>query len=306
MVHRGLRIANWGRYGVLTAVLTTLFATLLASGGCVSRKRVIPESERLLPAKTMTRAEAVEKLTERSRAIQTFRAAVTLHFSSGAMKSGGTSFNDYREVDGVVLLERPNRIQIQGDVPVVGTSLFEMVSDGSEFRVWIPPKNKFYVGESQAPPTSDNPVLNLRPANITEALLVDIVPYMNDSNIRSSWKEMTQGQRSYYVLEFFNAASNEAQIIEEIWIDRSTLEVARKLVFAADGKVNADIDFSEYDDAGPIRYPRVITIHRPVEDYTLTMMFKNPTLNAALSPDAFQLNRPPGAELVQLGRGSGF
>ena len=46
----------------------------------------------------------------------------------------------------------------------------------------------------------------------------------------------------------------------------------------------------------------VINIQRPIEDYGLKITFdpQKTALNGILAADAFQLDRPTGAELVQL------
>ena len=47
------------------------------------------------------------------------------------------------------------------------------MSNGQNFKLWIPPKNKFVIGQNQMTgPSADTPMENIRPQNIYEALLV--------------------------------------------------------------------------------------------------------------------------------------
>ena len=73
-----------------------------------------------------------------------------------------------------------------GLMPIVRTTAFDMVSDGQDFKVWIPTKNKFVVGKNNvATPNTDQPMENIRPQNIYEALLIrQIDPKIGDCGAR--------------------------------------------------------------------------------------------------------------------------
>ncbi len=48
-----------------------------------------------------------------------------------------------------------------------------MVSDGQDFKLSIPPKNRFVIGKNGvATPNTDQPMENIRPQNIYDALLI--------------------------------------------------------------------------------------------------------------------------------------
>ena len=60
-----------------------------------------------------------------------------------------------------------------GLMPIVRTTAFDMVSDGRDFKLWIPPKNRFVIGKNEVgTPNIDQPMENIRPQNIYEALLI--------------------------------------------------------------------------------------------------------------------------------------
>ena len=52
---------------------------------------------------------------------------------------------------------------------------FDMVSNGDRFKLSIPPKNRFITGKNQLTKISDNPLENLRPQVIYEALLMPAI-----------------------------------------------------------------------------------------------------------------------------------
>ena len=59
-----------------------------------------------------------------------------------------------------------------GQAPVVAKNIFDMVSDGEEFRIYIPSKNSFLVGPTTLVRPSKKPLENLRPQHIVEAIVL--------------------------------------------------------------------------------------------------------------------------------------
>jgi len=61
-------------------------------------------------------------------------------------------------------------VRVIGQAPVVATNIFDMVSDGEMFRIFIPSKNTFLVGATSLARASKKPIENLRPQHVVEAL----------------------------------------------------------------------------------------------------------------------------------------
>ena len=275
----------------------------IQAAGCISTKRVVPAELRPLPAQTVSRADLLSALEERSRQIRTLQATVTLDASGGALTTG--VLTEYRQTKGFVLVERPSHIRIKAQAPLALATVFDMVSDGNQYRVSIPIKNKFIVGNANKSGTEKNPILNLRPQHIVGALFVDIGPHLANGEMRSTLEEATEGRRSYYVVSFINVAELTAQLIEKLWIDRSDLQVTRKQIFGKDGKVDTDVQYTGYQLQGDVAFPSIIHIQRPTDDYALKMTFQKTSVNEKLAADAFNLEQPQGSELVQQAEGSG-
>jgi outer membrane lipoprotein-sorting protein len=278
--------------------LLFLLVSLLQGCISISRKRVVPEEQRLLPVQTLTRAELIQRLEEKSKSIQTVTATVTLDAAGGAMRTG--VLTEYRQTKGFVLVERPTQIRIRAQAPLALATVFDMVANGRQYRVSIPIQNKFIVGDANTPGASKNPVLNLRPQMILDALFVDVASYLSDTQMRSILEETTVGRIGYYVFHFVDISQSDAQLVEKLWIDRSNLEVARKQLFSKDGRLESDVQFADYQLVGDITFPQVVEILRPVDDLALKMTFQKTVLNEKLAAGAFTLERPDGAELVQL------
>jgi outer membrane lipoprotein-sorting protein len=226
-------------------------------------------------------------------------AGVTLDVASvtGTDKS---ILMEYRQTKGFILVERPGHIRIRAQAPLALATVFDMVSDGRVFRVSVPLKNKFYMGDNQAPPEpAGNPVVNLRPKVIMDALFVDIREHLKNPQIKWTLEEAAVGRTSYYVVQFINIAGENAELIEKLWVDRTNMNTVRKQTFGSDGKLEMDVEYSGHQSIGEISYPQVISIQR-IEDYSLKITFQKNALNQQLAADAFRLEPPAGAEVVQL------
>ena len=96
------------------------------------------------PPRQATVAELVKGVDAWSKRINTMTATVEFKPTTGSVYTG--VINKYQTVGGFILLKKPATIRILGQAPVVKTEIFDMVSDGQQFRVSIPPKNRFIVG----------------------------------------------------------------------------------------------------------------------------------------------------------------
>src|SRR5882724_1733643 len=95
-------------------------------------------------AKEATREELLEAYNLIARGTKTLNATVEMKPTAGSQYSG--VIDEYHEVKAFLLAARPAQIRVIGQAPVIGTTVFDMASDGETFRVSIPPKKKFLVG----------------------------------------------------------------------------------------------------------------------------------------------------------------
>jgi outer membrane lipoprotein-sorting protein len=273
----------------------------LASCNLASRKVQIPPDQRLLPAKSATKAELFQGLEEKSKEIQTLKANVTLDVSGGGSQSG--VLTEYRQTSGYLFVERPHKIRIKVLAPLVLSTIADMVSDGRQYRLSIPIKNQWSEGDVNVRVNSKSPIANLRPQHFLDGLFVDITPYLNNPQVKYSFNLQTENRHSYYVFTFMNVSGErpEVQTLEKLWIDRSeNLEITRKQIFGSDGNIETDVEYSNYQKEANVRFPQMVVIQRPVEDYTLKLAFQKTTINEKLPDSTFYLERPEGSELVQI------
>src|SRR4029077_4072451 len=102
--------------------------------------------------------------------IDNFNATVDMTPALGTTEKSRVT--EYKDVRGYILFRKPSDIRIIGLYPVVRNTAFDMVSNGSDFKLYVPVKNRFLVGSNEVQRPSENTLENLRPQHFLEALLV--------------------------------------------------------------------------------------------------------------------------------------
>src|SRR6202795_3199383 len=289
-------------------VLATLAAISSGCGGgrVVTGHTVVAQKP---VAKDATREELLEAYNLIARGTKTLNATVELKPTAGSKYSG--VIDEYHEVKGFVLAARPAEIRVIGQAPVIGTTVFDMASDGGTFRVSIPSKNKFLVGPVALERAGSKPIENLRPQHLLDALLWPEIRKQETV----LFEEFNDETGRYYVLTILRGGY-QTEILRKIWFDRSVLEVARLQSFGPRGILLSDIRFSNWqsvDAAKPPsgapttastpnqQFPRSIRIERPHDDYRLDLQIAKITLNDDIPLDRFKLDQPAGSDLIRVG-----
>ena len=275
-----------------------LIAILLSFAGCAvkSEKRVSP-AEIPPPPREASPAELIARVNARSEAIRTLVATVELEPTAGSVYSG--VIKEYHDVPGFILLKTPRLIRMIGQAPVVRTTLFDMVSDGEQFRLSIPPKNKFIVGRTGFRRTAKNSLENLRPQHILDAFLV---PAIDLEKEKFAEEEAEEGTQRYYVVSVLDAPGGSELILKrKVWFERTDLDMTRLQLYGPRGTFVEDVRYTAYQDFAGVRFPSKIEIARPAEDYRLVIRIEKATFNQPIAAEKFELQKPEGAELVELG-----
>jgi len=282
-----------------------ILATVAAiSSGCVARNGVTTHTE-VRPAlravaQDATREELLEKYNALAAGMKTINATVELKPTAGSKYSG--VIDEYHEVKAFLLAVRPAEIRMIGQAPVIGTTVFDMTSDGKTFRVSIPSRHKFLVGAVAGERPSSKPIENLRPQHLLDALLWPEISREEPVLV----EEFNDETARYYVLTVLRGGY-QTEVFRKIWFDRADLQVARLQSFGPRGLLLSDVKVADWqpvdagsNPAGSV-FPRAIQIDRPHDDYRLSLQVTKITLNSEIPAERFQLEQPAGSELVQVG-----
>jgi hypothetical protein len=284
-----------------------LFLALLPTTGCLFRTRPVEDQYSKTPLRESTQQGLINAINQQAEAIRTLKATVDIDSSAGGIKKGHVT--DYKEIRGYVLAKKPDALHMIGLMPFVRTTAFDMVSDGKEFKLWIPPKNKFVVGENQATtPSISQPMENIRPQNIYEALLIGRVdPNTEIAVLENGYETLHDGKGHRVLQEDYELTvikkSGDGWILErKIIFGRTDLKPHRQFIYSEDGKVATDAKYADYKDFNGISFPSRIEIFRPEEEYDITLNMLKVEINTPLKDEQFVLDQPAGAQVVHLDR----
>jgi len=283
--------------------------TLLAivpTTGCLFRTRPVEERYSKVPLKESTQQGLVESLNQEAEKIHSLQATVDIDTSSGGMKKGHVT--DYKEIRGYVLARKPAMLHMIGLMPIVRTKAFDMVSNGQEFKLWIPPKNRFVMGSNDRQTVNpEQPMENIRPQNIYDALLIQpINPDFELAVLESSYEILHDAkghpilQDAYELVVIRMRGDKDARLSRKILFSRIDLKPTRQYIYDDQGKLVTDARYAEYKDYDGVSYPSRIDIYRPQEEYDIKLNVLKLEMNKPLTDEQFALEQPPGADVVGL------
>lgn len=291
-----------------SAAVLIVLATLPVSG-CLFRTRRVPQAYNPLSLKTATKAELIAYINRQAAQIQTMQAAVDIDTAVGGEKKG--KITQYKEISGYVLARKPAMLRMEGLMPIVRTRAFDMVSDGKEFKVWIPPKNRFVVGRNDVVTNNpQQPLENLRPQVIYDALLLrEIDPQIETPFLEDS-KETMVGDKGHkydqpaYEIGVLRGEGMDSWLSRKIVFNRQSLLPDRQLIYDQAGNLVTDARYSDYKDYNGVSFPSKIEITRPQEEYDITLNVVKMDMNKPLSDRTFVLEQPPGVQVIHLDHNS--
>src|ERR1035437_6101513 len=144
----------------------------LPLSGCfvlaTTRRLPVPKPPQIV--RTVSPEQLVAKVNERWATVTSLNATVDIQAS--VLKSKQGVAKDYTTFRGIILMRKPEMLRVFGRVPVIGTRMFDMVSDGKNFTLWIPLRNKAVKGPNELKKKSASQVENMRPGFFFDAMMV--------------------------------------------------------------------------------------------------------------------------------------
>jgi len=272
--------------------------------GCLFRSRKVVQTVSRTPLKSATRDELIRYVNTQASRITSMQATVDIDTSVGGAKKG--RITDYQQIRGFVLARKPAMLRMIGLLPLVRTTAFDMVSNGRTFKLWIPPKNRFIVGQDSVETHNiAQPLENIRPQQIYDALLLpEIDPQKETAVPRDDFETVLDAkghpvQQPDYVLMVIEK-TDPPYLSREIIFSRSDLLPHRQFIYNKDGELVTDAHYQGYKDFGGVSFPSQIEITRPQEEYDITLTILKLELNRPLPDDKFVLAQPHGAQVLHL------
>jgi hypothetical protein len=276
-------------------------ALLLPLTGCLFRSRPVPISMDAVGLQTATQDELIERINDASSRITTLNATVDISATVGGSKQG--KITEYQEIHGYILIRKPSSLRMVGLYPILQNRMFDMVSNGEMFKLWIPSKNEFIVGDDQVVGPSARTLENLRPRVIYDALLLQPSDPQNEITVLEQDTQQAASpevpapvlQRSY-TLNVIRRTDGGWRLARKAVFYRSDLQPHEQIIYGENGLIATDAFYADFTDfAGIAAFPTRIRILRPQEEYSIELKLTKLSLNGPVADGQFELEPPSGA-----------
>ncbi|MBS1796292.1 MAG: hypothetical protein JSS81_20740 [Acidobacteria bacterium] len=268
-------------------LLLSFILIALTLSGCIKPSDKVARPK-LLKTENAAQADLVNEVNRFAR-INSMRAKMYLKFEDNSFAESGIA-EKYKSADGDVVVQRPAKILMKVQVPVIKSDIAQMTSDGTKFRVAILQDGgsgkykKFVLGtnaadysllqekvknseieDGQVIKQNVNAFSNLRPQHFTDAMLVrpiDAEKYLYlmstitqeevDFDLIKKKSPLGWVLRGYYLLdEFQKEADGSLRITRRFWFDRvGGTRLARQQIFDAKGEIESDIVYGQPGNLG--------------------------------------------------------
>jgi hypothetical protein len=316
------------------ATFTSIIFLLLVSVSCIKDKKSVPIL--LGPLKEANSDQLIDEVN-RIAELKSLRGNVDIQFEDNSFSQLGLA-EKYRTVDGTVIVQRPEKINLKIQAPFVGSTIAEMTSDGVHFRVVVlqgdEKYRRFVKGTNNAvyPPIKQDAtkqktteqktvsvLSNIRPQHFTDALLLKPIKPRSESGFFYAMSEFFQDEpdankknsrvmRGYYLLEEFAAQDNGTlKIIRRFWFDRvNTIRLARVQMYDDKSELVSDVVYgamTSFGENGKMRLPVKIEVTKLKEKYKVSFTYQTPEaveLNEEYPNEAFLLENTRSLPEVDL------
>jgi outer membrane lipoprotein-sorting protein len=290
-------------------VLSTLVMVMTAGlTGCLSTTRAVLKTQ----APDVFRTESVEQVekevSDRDAAVKTLNAQVLVIATTGGSKEG--KVKEYTSFKGYIFVQKPADLRVILQLPLIGSSALDMVSDGETFTLKRASShgNVWMQGSDKVTKPSKNGLENLRPAVFLDSLLVpgvkpDEFVTLTESTrvIQSDGRRKDAISEPDYDLHVLKTKSrNVLQVERVVHISRITMLPFQQDIYDDSGQVVTQATYEGYQNYGGQQFPSVITIRRPADEYSLKIDVTKLVLNATFEADQFELKIPAGTVVQKM------
>jgi hypothetical protein len=211
-----------------------------------------------------------------------------------------SKITEYKDVRAYILFHRPGDIRLIGLYPVVRTKAFDMVSNGLDFKLYVPSRNRFLIGRNDIEKPSPNKLENLRPQHFLDAMMVRPVDLKTEKVLLMN---LTDEDNAFYIIPVVHEnGGGQLQLSRSIWFNRYNLSIARQFIFDATGNILTDARYSDWKSYDNVPFPKHIEINRPKDEYAVVIDVVKMDINKGVSQEKFALAQPEGSTLQVVGQ----
>ncbi len=283
-----------------------ILAPLLMLSGCLFTTRKLPVPKAPAMVQTVTPDQLVQRMNERWDQMETLNATVEIQASVLNSREGVAK--DYTSFRGHILMRKPGMLRVLGQVPVIGMTMFDMASNGKTFSLYIPSRKKVVEGSNQLKRKSVHQVENLRPGFFFDAMMVRGLEPDDLYSVTADADTMVDASKKHllivpeYVLSIMRRQPGRHELtpVRVVTFHRDDLMPYKQDLYDADGNLETEVIYARYADFGSGKYPSVVTIRRPMEEYQAVLHVEKVVENMPLTDEQFHIKVPEGTDLQKL------
>ena len=307
------------------AVLALFLPLLLAGCSLLPSTRKLPTPKAPAITKTVTPDELVAHLNQSWAALNTLNARVDIQASVVKTKEGVAT--DEPSFPALIYMSKPEMLRVFGQVPIIHTELFDMVSDGKEFTLFVPLCSKVFQGsdavKTKPAPAPDSTATaataspsacssaktaqNMRPGFLLDALAVKGLDPADEYYVTADTFTVPDAARKHllivpeYMLNVVRRKPGSHQLtpLRVITFHREDLQPYEQDIYDSDGNLETQVTYGPYRGFDSTRYPSTITIKRPLDEFQIVITVDTAKQNGSLDEDPFKITNIPEGTPVQ-------
>ncbi|MFQ5929457.1 MAG: hypothetical protein ACE5MK_07145 [Acidobacteriota bacterium] len=281
------------------AAIILWILVLIGCGGAVKRRTKVDTPPAYELAKTASLQDLVQLINERYAAIESLSvSSLKVDFVSGSVEKG--YLEEYRSAKAYSVAKLPDSIFVNILNPLTNSTVITMAADGDNFQIWVPRENKYLIGKTSVKLEEENPIFNVRPHHLLQGILVERIP-VDTVGYRYFLEETQDPRFKYYVVGVIELQGSwdTVQLVRKLWIERSTMYLTRQHYYDS-GELISAISYTDSIEVNGMLVNSEIEIERKRENYRIRFELAKGTVkvNHPIKEGAFEVPRPPGAELV--------
>jgi outer membrane lipoprotein-sorting protein len=280
--------------------------------GCLSHTRKLQQPKVAGAVMNADAVQLVEAVNRRYDQVTSLSATVDFAASVGGAHKGKQT--DYTSIHGYIRLRKPEMLRVLGYLPVVRLRAFDLASDGKQFTLLIPTKDRAIQGSNTVTKPAKEAMENLRPEIFFDSILIRsispewIVSLTNSSQSKMDPKTKQVIEQPEYDLTVLqpgqpSASGGLARVakpLRVIHFSRGNLLPTGQDIYDAEGDLETQVTYGPYQDFNGSQFPSTITIEQLLAEYKITMTVVKLVLNQPLADDQFELKVPTGYKVEKI------
>jgi hypothetical protein len=257
--------------------------------------------------------------------LNTLNLGVDIQASMVKTKEGAET--DEPSFPALIYMGKPEMLRVFGRVPLIHTELFDMVSDGKEFTLFVPICSKVFKGsdavETKPVPSSDSTTpaataspsacssaktaQNMRPGFLLDAMAVKGLDPADEYYVTADTFTVPDAARKHllivpeYMLNVVRRKPGSKRLtpLRVITFHRDDLQPYEQDIYDSEGNLETQVTYGLYREFDSTSYPSTITIKRPLDEFQIVLTVNSVKQNQPLGEGPFQITNIPEGTPVQ-------